>query len=44
MKLSRRSFVGGAIAAPFLAKPGFGQATYLYAHAREGMFLPLLRT
>ncbi len=26
MKLSRRSFVGGAIAAPFLAKPGFGQA------------------
>ena len=26
MKLSRRSFVGGALAAPFLAKPGFGQA------------------
>ena len=26
MKLSRRSFVGGAVAAPFLAKPGFGQA------------------
>ena len=26
MKLSRRAFVGGALAAPFLAKPGFGQA------------------
>ena len=26
MKLSRRSFVGGALAAPFLAQPGFGQA------------------
>jgi len=26
MKLSRRSFVGGALAAPLLAKPGFGQA------------------
>jgi peptide/nickel transport system substrate-binding protein len=26
MKLSRRSFVGGAIAAPFLGQPGFGQA------------------
>ena len=26
MKLTRRSFVGGALAAPFLAKPGFGQA------------------
>ena len=26
MKLSRRSFVGGALAAPFLGKPGFGQA------------------
>jgi len=26
MKLTRRSFVGGAVAAPFLAKPGFGQA------------------
>ena len=29
---------------PALSQPGFGQATYLYAHAREGMFLPLLRT
>lgn len=27
-----------------LSQPGFGAATYLYAHAREGMFLPLLRT
>ena len=26
MKISRRAFVGGALAAPFLAKPGFGQA------------------
>ena len=26
MHLSRRSFVGGALAAPFLAGPGFGQA------------------
>src|SRR5262245_39291640 len=25
-KLSRRSFVGGALAAPFIAQPGFGQA------------------
>jgi hypothetical protein len=29
---------------PDLSQPGFGRATYLYAHAREGMFLPLLRT
>jgi hypothetical protein len=29
---------------PQLSQPGFGKATYLYAHAREGMFLPLLRT
>lgn len=29
---------------PSLSQPGFGKATYLYAHAREGMFLPLLRT
>jgi hypothetical protein len=27
-----------------LSQPGFGRATYLYAHAREGMFLPLLMT
>ena len=27
-----------------LAQPGQGRATYLYGHAREGMFLPLLRT
>ena len=25
-----------------LAQPGEGRATYLYAHARTGMFLPLL--
>lgn len=25
-----------------LSQPGFGGATYLYAHAREGMFLPIL--
>ena len=29
---------------PVLSQPGFGKATYLYAHARDGMFLPLLRT
>ena len=28
---------------PDYRKPGQGRATYLYAHAREGMFLPLLR-
>jgi Sortase domain len=27
-----------------LHQPGQGMATYLYAHAREGMFLPLLET
>jgi hypothetical protein len=27
-----------------LGQPGQGRATYLFAHAREGMFLPLLRT
>ncbi len=27
-----------------LSQPGFGKATYLYAHARTGMFLPLLET
>lgn len=27
-----------------LAQPGQGRATYLFAHAREGMFLPLLET
>jgi hypothetical protein len=25
-----------------LGQPGFGKATYLYAHARTGMFLPIL--
>lgn len=25
-----------------LGQPGFGRATYLYAHARDGMFLPIL--
>lgn len=29
---------------PQLSQPGFPGATYLYAHARTGMFLPLLRT
>jgi hypothetical protein len=29
---------------PQLSQPGFGKATYLYAHARNGMFLPLLET
>jgi hypothetical protein len=29
---------------PQLSQPGFGKATYLYAHARKGMFLPLLET
>lgn len=28
--------------APQLGQPGEGRATYLYAHARDGMFLPLL--
>lgn len=27
-----------------LSQPGFGKATYLYAHARTGMFLALLET
>ena len=27
-----------------LGQPGEGWATYLFAHAREGMFLPLLET
>ncbi len=27
-----------------LGQPGQGRATYLYGHAREGMFLPLLKT
>lgn len=27
-----------------LGQPGQGKATYLFGHAREGMFLPLLRT
>ena len=27
---------------PSLGQPGSGRATYLYAHARDGMFLPLL--
>lgn len=26
-----------------MGQPGQGRATYIYAHAREGMFLPLLR-
>jgi hypothetical protein len=27
---------------PALGQPGSGRATYIYAHARDGMFLPLL--
>jgi sortase family protein len=27
---------------PFFSQPGSGRTTYLYAHARDGMFLPLL--
>jgi hypothetical protein len=29
---------------PQLSQPGYPGTTYLYAHARAGMFLPLLRT
>lgn len=32
------------MAATGLRQPGQGRATYLYAHARPGMFLPLLET
>jgi hypothetical protein len=32
-----------ALYIPQMGQPGEGRATYLYAHAREGMFLPLLR-
>jgi hypothetical protein len=31
-----------ALYLPQLGQPGQGRATYLYAHARKGMFLPLL--
>lgn len=31
-----------ALYLPYLSQPGRGRATYIYAHAREGMFLPLL--
>jgi hypothetical protein len=31
-----------ALYQPLLGQPGQGRATYLYAHARAGMFLPLL--
>lgn len=31
-----------ALYLPFMGQPGQGRATYIYAHAREGMFLPLL--
>lgn len=31
-----------ALYQPMLGQPGQGRATYIYAHAREGMFLPLL--
>lgn len=37
-------FCNVAMYLPSMSQPGFGKATYLYAHAREGMFLPLLRT
>jgi hypothetical protein len=29
---------------PRMGQPGQGRATYIFAHAREGMFLPLLKT
>lgn len=32
-----------ALYQPQLGQPGEGRATYIYAHARVGMFLPLLR-
>jgi hypothetical protein len=32
-----------ALYVPQLGQPGQGRATYIYAHARDGMFLPLLR-
>ena len=31
-----------ALYIPLLGQPGQGRATYIYAHARDGMFLPLL--
>lgn len=31
-----------ALYKPELGQPGQGRATYIYAHARDGMFLPLL--
>ena len=31
-----------ALYLPYFSQPGHGRATYIYAHAREGMFLPLL--
>jgi hypothetical protein len=31
-----------ALYQPLLGQPGQGKATYIYAHAREGMFLPML--
>ena len=31
-----------ALYQPLLGQPGQGRATYIYGHAREGMFLPLL--
>jgi sortase (surface protein transpeptidase) len=37
-------FCNVAMYLPQLSQPGFNKATYLYAHAREGMFLPLLKT
>ena len=33
-----------ALYLPELGQPGQGRATYIYAHARVGMFLPLLTT
>jgi sortase (surface protein transpeptidase) len=43
--MNQRTSYPACNVAMFLAdyrKPGQGRATYLYAHAREGMFLPLL--
>ncbi|HYK95658.1 MAG TPA: hypothetical protein VE011_07335 [Candidatus Dormibacteraeota bacterium] len=32
-----------ALYQPLMGQPGQGRATYIYAHARDGMFLPLLQ-
>jgi hypothetical protein len=37
-------FCNVAMYLPQMSQPGFNKATYIYAHARDGMFLPLLKT